>query len=422
MKIPKLTVSSVRQAVEQLLPDLDKIKSGPHESSGYDLLWNGRRLPPKVVVSRAVQIQYGTEFPESNFSGGQGAGQANTVLKKLGFEIVPKEPAALPLEIHGRYSREDIYGLEGIHYSSQKTRHLNVDLSPRCKDGGYFIFVTLNKEDLDPTHDYPDELFADKLIWVSRRDVQEGHEDYRNLRDPGCRVSLFVRTNAHERFVYAGELRYKSHKPFNDPVTGKPQLRYVWEQKNVVPDSLLRELTFGLQPKQEKTGKRAARNLRSRSPSNFDEFKKAYSYVLGSATDRTIIPEHQHYQTHLNRYLRQKGISCEMERDFIDVTFAVDEAQFIGEIKVTRNLTVPQAFRTALGQLLDYRHSQFNGIRHMVMFLDQQLDATRLALASSLAIAVVVFDGNRFVLLNPENVASRLATVFSTQPVSLAGS
>jgi hypothetical protein len=414
MKIPKLTVSSVRQAVEELLPDLDEIKSGRHESRDYDLLWNGQRLPPKVVVSRAVRIQYGIEFAQSNFSGGQGVGQANTVLKELGFVIVPKGTAALPLEIHGRYSREEIYGLEGIRYSPQKTRHLNVGLSPGCKDGGYFIFVTLNKEELDPTHDYPDELFADKLIWVSRRDVQEDDEDYRNLRDPSCRVSLFVRTNPHEKFVYAGELRYQSHKPFNDPVTGKPQLQYLWGLKTVIPDSLLRELTFGPQPKQRTKGKHAAKKLRSRSPSNFDEFKKAYSYVLGGATDRTIIPEHQHYQTHLNRHLQQKGINCEMERDFVDVTFALDGAQFIGEIKVTRHLTVPQAFRTALGQLLDYRYTQFGDVPHMIMFLDQQLDPTRVALANNLGVAVVVFDGSTFVLLNPETAPLCLATVFRT--------
>ena len=64
-------------------------------------------------------------------------------------------------------------------------------LSPRCSDGGYLIFVTLNKEELDPAHDYPDQLFAQKFVWVTRRDATEDKRDYINLRSEGTRVSLF---------------------------------------------------------------------------------------------------------------------------------------------------------------------------------------------------------------------------------------
>ena len=43
-----------------------------------------------------------------------------------------------------------------------------------------------------------------------------------------------------------------------------------------------------------------------------------------------------------------------MEKDFVDVSFSASRQDFIGEIKVTRYLTLAQAFRAALGQLLDY--------------------------------------------------------------------
>ena len=60
----------------------------------------------------------------------------------------------------------------GIQYSTQQ-QYLNVGLPPQCRDGGYFIFITLNKEDLAPAHDYADLLFADQFIWslagMSRR-------------------------------------------------------------------------------------------------------------------------------------------------------------------------------------------------------------------------------------------------------------
>jgi hypothetical protein len=36
----------------------------------------------------------------------------------------------LSLELHGRYTRADVYGLFGIEYDTRRTRHLNVGLSP----------------------------------------------------------------------------------------------------------------------------------------------------------------------------------------------------------------------------------------------------------------------------------------------------
>lgn len=189
MPIPSLKASSVERALEDLVPELEEIKSGPHQSTKFDLLWKGLRFPPKVVVSRAVKLEHGVELPESEFSGGSQTGQANAVLERLGFAIVPKETRALqlPLELFGRYGRKEVFAAVGVQYDPRQ-QHLNVGLPPRCKDGGYLIFVTLNKQELDPAHNYADELFADQFIRITRRDVMEDHKDYANLRLPKTRV------------------------------------------------------------------------------------------------------------------------------------------------------------------------------------------------------------------------------------------
>jgi len=423
MPIPPLKRSSVESALEALLRELDEIKAGPHESTKYDLLWKGRRFPPKVVVTRAVKIEHGVDLPESEFSGGTHSGQANAVLETLGFVIVPKETRAvrLPLELFGRYGRKEVFAAVGIHYAPQQ-QHLNVGLPPQCKDGGYFIFITLNKEELDPAHNYADELFADQFIWVTRRDVTEDHTDYVNLRLPETRVSLFIRTTPREDFVYAGELEYLEHATFKDPSSGRPQMRYVWRLKNSLPEPLYQELTFGL-PKtarlQEREKGRHGKG-HSRAPSSFDELRKAYSYVLGTA-ERTVIPEHQNYQVRLSQFLKDRGVTAEMEKNFVDVSFSVDGESFIGEIKVTRNLTLAQAFRTALGQLLEYGHFLFAEPPHLIMFLDQKLDEKRLRLASVLKIAVVFGDGAEFVLLNPETCRPCLKTFRVDLPPAKVG-
>lgn len=224
MAIPALTPASIQKALEELLPRLNEIRGGTHNSTKYDLLWQGHRFPPKVVIRKAVEIEHGIDLPESNFSGGRHAGHANAILKASGFAIVakPSSGVQLPIEQFSRYGRKEIFATVGVKYDAQQ-QHLNLGLSPRCKDGGYFIFITLNKDELDPAHDYADELFAQDFIWVTRRDVTEEQENYVNLRSDETRVSLFVRTNPREDFAYLGELEYKEHHPFKDPASGRPQ-------------------------------------------------------------------------------------------------------------------------------------------------------------------------------------------------------
>jgi hypothetical protein len=57
---------------------------------------------------------------------------------------------------------------------------VSIPLHPifRYQGLGYSIFITLNKERLDPAYDYDDELFADRLRWVTRRDRGSDHPDY----------------------------------------------------------------------------------------------------------------------------------------------------------------------------------------------------------------------------------------------------
>ena len=63
---------------------------------------------------------------------------------------------------------------------------------------------------------------------------------------------------------------------------------------------------------------------------------------------------------------------------------------WIGEVKVTRTLSVEEAFRAALGQLLVYGATQFSEVPRMAMFLDATPREQLLRLAEGLGIAVIV--------------------------------
>jgi hypothetical protein len=54
----------------------------------------------------------------------------------------------------------------------------------------------------------------------------------------------------------------------------------------------------------------------------------------------------------LKAHLTDRGITPELERDFVDVQWKQDGRNVIGEVKLTAYLSRDEAFRTALGQLL----------------------------------------------------------------------
>lgn len=174
--------------------------------------------------------------------------------------------AALPLALHERYSRAEIFPTVGINYTPQKPQ-LNTGLSPQCRDGGFFIFVTLDKEGYPSGQDYGDELYRDKLSWVSRRGVNETQKDYVKLREPETRVSLFVRNNQAEKFVYAGELKYQSHRQVQEKQPRDVQQYYLWSLKESIPEDTLRVLEFGISARRRKaSAKKKARRRSNRRP------------------------------------------------------------------------------------------------------------------------------------------------------------
>src|SRR5262249_50735582 len=98
-------------------------------------------------------------------------------------------PQPISLALHHYYARKEAFAAVGVTYD-QRQRHLNTGLSPRNPDGSYFIFVTLDKAELDDAYDYDDEIFRASFKWVTRRDRDELDDDYVAIRRPEARVLL----------------------------------------------------------------------------------------------------------------------------------------------------------------------------------------------------------------------------------------
>ena len=110
----------------------------------------GRRLRRRLETSyrqdetlRDRLEAWGVDRFGTGAFGGSDRGKWRFVsLPAVAEEVAPR----LRLTLHERYTRPDVYGLFGINYDTRRTRHLNTGLSPRMPDGGYFIFITLDKD------------------------------------------------------------------------------------------------------------------------------------------------------------------------------------------------------------------------------------------------------------------------------------
>src|SRR4051812_5783010 len=77
--------------VLRALADLDSGIDHPFgRPTGYELVHQGRRYPPKAAIGLAFRHHAGRILPPEEFSGGEAPGQANYVLRELGFTVEKK--------------------------------------------------------------------------------------------------------------------------------------------------------------------------------------------------------------------------------------------------------------------------------------------------------------------------------------------
>src|SRR3954463_15303194 len=87
-----------REHVLRALVELDADESHPFgEPTGYELVHKGKRYAPKAAIGLAYRHLAGRILRPEEFSGGEAAGQANHVLRSLGFTVVRKERSMGPV-------------------------------------------------------------------------------------------------------------------------------------------------------------------------------------------------------------------------------------------------------------------------------------------------------------------------------------
>ena len=194
------------------------------DSQYYDVLFEGRQYPPKLIVSYANKFANGTELDRNSFNGGIDT-PAFRLLEKHGFEIIPKD--------------------------SHKMSTVQIFLAPRSGEqssnnfektieGGYQK-IDLNKyltaQDRAALKDY-DTLY----IWGNR----PGNKTSWGKMNPGDYVFFYQRG----KIIWVGKLLYKTHnKSLADSLWGPYEYKSTkesWEYVYFLKDMQNVEIDYGV--------------------------------------------------------------------------------------------------------------------------------------------------------------------------------
>jgi hypothetical protein len=89
-----VTRTDVQRAIKEydrLGPEAFFAAHGFAPTTTYDLVWDGRRYPPKAILGTAYEFATGQRLASGDFEGGKSG--AVKVLEKLGFTVQARRPA-----------------------------------------------------------------------------------------------------------------------------------------------------------------------------------------------------------------------------------------------------------------------------------------------------------------------------------------
>lgn len=196
-----------RDDVNQAIADLERggVEHRFRESTGYDLLYEDKRYPPKAVLGLAARRIRGRILEPNEFSGGEDS-KCFAILRDLGFQIMPKSdvPATEELPAHP---------LGSVWLENTKSSHQHG--GPGWEFGTCLWCPTKDKGDRD-FYSSMREVSQDNLVIHSQDSALVGHSLAKGPADE-------VETEPPSPGVWGNQAPYyrielKSYRPFPKPI------------------------------------------------------------------------------------------------------------------------------------------------------------------------------------------------------------
>jgi HNH endonuclease len=184
----------------------DSVEHSFIDSTKFDLIHLGKRLPPKAITALAVQHQTGYLPTPNNFSGGADS-KSFLLLRNAGFRIVPKI-GTIPFDVGSKYKRPRFAKYLGTDQDTTKGDwatgyHLHIDKEAGI-EGWWFVFSSLGVAGRTG-HDYSNNwLDKTTLHWQGKKSSQVGQPQIDALLSGNYPVLLFSRNDNRDPFTYHG--------------------------------------------------------------------------------------------------------------------------------------------------------------------------------------------------------------------------
>ncbi|MGR5144755.1 DUF3883 domain-containing protein [Photobacterium sp. DNB23_23_1] len=197
-----------------------------NESTGYDLIVDGERYPPKAIFGLAMSRLLDYDVMSNHFSGGLDS-PCFKVLQELGYDITtkPRPNASNGLHLYNTYTREQLSDIfdPGLKFTTGSGRWGGTGIvanTPRKND---FSFIVT----LEDKSKYDDYLTEDGvLFWKSQDGQTPNHNQIKSLFTHDEMVNtiyLFMRVKRTDPYTFFGTLAFKDW----DPTTSEP-VHFQW--------------------------------------------------------------------------------------------------------------------------------------------------------------------------------------------------
>ncbi|MBB6682617.1 DUF3578 domain-containing protein [Aequorivita sp. 609] len=249
----KFTQDDLIQAIKHIDNNPDML-TGRH-SSTYDLIYNGKKYPPILVLSTANELMTGNELKLEDF--GNSIKKPFKILRENGFKISPKEPASMPnllefIEVAnqqetGKGTKKS--ATQYIRSNRGELEGLKIEISfgiGRASSIPWIAFTGFNQSVKDGI--YPVFLYYKEFkILILAYGVSETKEPLQNWNEPGLKTTIkeyFNNTLSLNSIKFGTSYVYKSYNIDNLPseeIFIKDLMNLIKEYKSLFANNKIKE-------------------------------------------------------------------------------------------------------------------------------------------------------------------------------------
>lgn len=204
----RLLAVMTREDVENILQDFslpDAMLHGFADSTDFDLVYEGRRYPPKAILGLAAARVIGRPLTSDEFTGGEKS-VCFQVLDRLGFEIKPKVNSGgasvsgpYPFVVGQEYQRKDVLKIVGHEDPGGGDWYTGY----ASHGADYFIFCNVGVSGRTG-HDYQNHFQGEKLFWYGKNGSTVRQASIKRLLNPEGHTYIFYRDGNQKPFTFSG--------------------------------------------------------------------------------------------------------------------------------------------------------------------------------------------------------------------------